>query len=304
MTDVVKGLIEAAHLDEATRVSRIIDEKFGDRAKALSYIANALHTAGRSNAAAEFIEQTISAARQAEGLSGEALMNVTELLAQAGQLERAIERADSVEDLFRGRAQGACVAQLIRAGDLERAITVAGSMKRAWGWWWATALVDVAEALARARPWDRALEVARTIDHALTRNGQADEALALADQLNSTFHQAHALRRIAKGLHDAKQEEEAWALIKHSQSKVFEIEDADQLRGAFMALVTTVARMGEKDLALRLARYFQNQQMRVKLWTDMAAAFIDAEMRSEAMLVVNEALDLVRMIEMSKSDRS
>ncbi|MGB3238724.1 MAG: hypothetical protein WBB29_10530, partial [Geitlerinemataceae cyanobacterium] len=133
----------------------------------------------------------------------ELLYQIAMALAKAGEIDRALEMAQTADSYLENSALSGIAYTLAKAGEIDRALTVAGTItdesEKAW------ALSGIAITLAEAGEIDRALTVAGTITdesekawalsgiaYTLAEAGVVDRALTLAGTITDESTKAWA----------------------------------------------------------------------------------------------------------------
>ncbi|WP_167145911.1 hypothetical protein [Actinomyces sp. ZJ308] len=248
---------------------------------------------------------------------------VTDVLAQAGQTERArrvAEDAVGVTERFEDPvhqelALARVTGVLARVGLTDEAFVTAsriGDLGLR-----ALALARVADALARAGeaegarrvaedavgvterfedPWEHE-PVLEEVAGVLARVGLTDEALALAKRIKASGERARVLAAVAEALAQAGQTERARRVAEDAVSVAERFEDPWEHEPVLEEVAGVLARVGLTDEALALAKRIKASGERARVLAAVAEALAQAGQTERARRVAEDALSMAERIE-------
>jgi len=190
LCDVTSSVARSGHPERAESLARAVGGP-GRRAWALAAVAEAWGTSGNREQAERLAAEAEEMARGARHHGASALAKLAAVAAEAGQLDRAVTMARTIDDeVERARALEAVVA-CGAVGVLVEIEEIAHSATDSYSH--AEIHTALARALVAADEWDRSEQVAHEIENprgrmralaatarAMARTGQAERARALA----------------------------------------------------------------------------------------------------------------------------
>jgi tetratricopeptide (TPR) repeat protein len=226
---------QAGQFDQALAVTEGLEDKWA-RARALCNVAQALVQGGEKQKAVDAANWALAAA---EGIRVELylLIQLAEVLAQAGQFDQALAVAEGIGDEEARAAALSGVAQaLARVGERQRAAEVASqalAVTEGLEDKWARAYVlgEVAQALVQGGEKQKAVDAANwalaaaegievepylliQLAEVLAQAGQFDQALAVAEGIETADERGVALSKVPEVLAQAGQFDQALAVAE------------------------------------------------------------------------------------------
>jgi len=239
-----------------------------------------------------------------------ALSGIAKAMAEAGQIDRALQIAQKIEfALDRSLALWGIAFAMAGAGQFDRALQVAQKIENASVRSWA--LSDIAEAMAKAGQFDRALQTAQKIEDAsdrflvlkdiaiaMARAGQFDLALQAAQKIEYASERSEVLGGIALVMAKAGQTERANKTFQLALQTAQKIEDAWARSGALREIAIAMAVAGQTkranetfQLALQAAQKIKDAWERSEALRDIAAAIARTGQFDRALQVAQKIED-------------
>jgi hypothetical protein len=258
-----------------------------DQAVAMAHLTGVLaregsREAAAAAAAAAVAAETVEVVRSIRYklLSGDAMAEIAELLAGAGQYERAKELARIA---IGSDAQAHCLARIVGA------LAVNGEYRQAQ---------DMASAITD--PWQRA-EARALLAHARGAAGEHALAEQLVRSLTVNEQRAPALADLGAALARAGLRTRAAAAFTEAEAAARTITPQYRQATILAQVAEALATAGEHEQALQLAHHITYEKTRVQALTRVAGTLARAGFRAQAAAAFTEAQAAARSITDPKS---
>lgn len=317
-----------AQLGEITRATELANEVVAlaettkdepSKVWALTTAAEAFTQLGDRIRAAEVADSAwivAKAIKHANKLEGaEMLGAAVQALAHAGEFDRALGAAETIEDkedkYVRAHVLSGIVQTMIQAQEFDRAVTVANStsiqLLTVGG------LIQIAQALVQAGETSRAIDIANhalaaadaieegkdkelalnMVAEALCKAGQIDRALAVAEAIKDPEHNS-ALISIAEALAEAGDLERAFSVVAMMP---YDFYRSIPLHG----IAVTLAKAGKVKEALAAAEKILDKERKAHSLSAVAWALAQAGKHESAAEVADRVLMLTETIKEAES---
>jgi tetratricopeptide (TPR) repeat protein len=268
---------QASVIVEEAHVAVLAPAAYGVRAESILRVAMALAEKGHEVQAQSAAEEALRIARK---ISGEwrvsELAHGAGMLAEAGQIERALEVARELADHnWRAEALAEITRALVKAGQIERAQAIAKEALTA-----GHAVTD-SSSRARALAWAAG---------ALAVAGELKLGLEVVGEMADDTDRLRALVGLALDLVRTGQVERARAVAQDALAAAYAITDDASRTSALPYLADIFSQAGQIDQALGVTREITNQQRRADALTGAAKALVKAGQIERARAVAQDAL--------------
>ena len=268
-------------------------------------IVRALAWVGQTDNAIKLTGQIKESEKRAE-----ALVEVAGALARKGQIDEALDVADRIEyPREHVRALVEVAGALTRVGKVDwaqRVVKDAASVTEQveYSWERAETLAEMADALARTGQFNRAVEMVKRIERpeergrllakmadALIEMGQTDSASLLAKTAARMvgLNDPRILMDVAGVLARVGEVDGALRVAGYAERVAERIGEASLRAEALADVVVTLAKMGQADRALGIAKQIENFEERARALAGVAGALARAG-------AIDEAREIVTMI--------
>ena len=268
-------------------------------------IVRALAWVGQTNNAIKLTGQIKESEKRAE-----ALVEVAGALARKGQIDEALDVADRIEyPREHVRALVEVAGALTRVGKVDwaqRVVKDAASVTEQveYSWERAETLAEMADALARTGQFNRAVEMVKRIERpeergrllakmadALIEMGQTDSASLLAKTAARMvgLNDPRILMDVAGVLARVGEVDGALRVAGYAERVAERIGETSLRAEALADVVVTLAKMGQADRALGIAKQIENFEERARALAGVAGALARAG-------AIDEAREIVTMI--------